>query len=211
MISPDCQVKQVKKGTKCRAGRLDNPPGGLLQNRPMKPEEEKRIIFVLGGDRSGKSRYALSRAELFSPRAFIATALPVDAEMKTRIAAHRAERGSAFRTVEAPYDLAGALKRLPPDTKVAVVDCLTVWLGNLFFKYGETLEGAGEIDAFYEALRNPPCALVIVSNEIGLGIVPADGETRRFRDMMGGVNQRVAALADEAVFMISGLPLRLKG
>jgi len=177
----------------------------------MGKKRGKKLIFVLGGGRSGKSRYALSRARLFSSRAFIATAMPIDGEMKRRIATHQEERGTSFHTVEEPYDLAAALTRLPSSTEVAVIDTLTVWFGNLLYKYGELSMQLHEINAFFEVLKTLPYVLIVVSNEIGLGIIPADAQSRRFRDMMGSINQRVAALADEAVFMVSGLPLKLKG
>ncbi len=184
--------------------------GGLLQNPPMKAKNAK-IVFVLGGTRSGKSRYALSLAEPYETKAFIATALAIDDEMQQRIKAHQQERGETFHTIEEPYDLRAAIQILPPGTNVAVIDCLTVWLGNLLYKHGEVSPQTHEIEAFFESLQDPPCDLIIVSNEIGLGVIPADTETRGFRDLMGHINQRVAGMADEAVFMVSGLPLRLKG
>ena len=177
----------------------------------MEKTGDKKIIFVLGGDRSGKSRYALSIAESYESRAFIATALPIDNEMKKRIETHQKERGGSFQTVEEPYDLGKAIRNLPPATDITVIDCLTVWLGNLLFKYGGISRDTAEIETFFRALTAPPCTLVIVSNEIGLGIIPGDASSRRFRDLMGHINQQVAAIADEAVFMVSGLPLRLKG
>ncbi len=203
----DCQGKQVKKRTKTPPGSLTSPHRVATES----PVRQGKIIFVLGGDRSGKSRYALTRAEPYEHRSFIATALPIDTEMRQRIAAHRQERGTTFQTIEEPYDLGAAIRALPLETEVAVIDCLTVWLGNLLFKYGEELDSAEEIPCFFKVLETPPCTLVIVSNEIGLGVIPADPQTRHFRDQMGGLNQRVAALADEVVFLISGLPLRLKG
>jgi len=184
--------------------------GWLLQNPPVRAKNTK-IVFVLGGTRSGKSRYALSLAEPYGTKVFIATAQALDGEMAQRIKAHQRERGEAFRTIEEPYDLGRAVQALPPDTGVAVIDCLTVWLGNLLYKYGELPTQMREIDSLFETLQAPPCDLIIVSNEIGLGIVPGDKQSRRFRDVMGGINQRVAAMADEAVFMVSGLPLKLKG
>jgi adenosylcobinamide kinase/adenosylcobinamide-phosphate guanylyltransferase len=172
---------------------------------------EGKITFITGGCRSGKSRYALELAEKFRKKAFIATARPFDEEMLARIQAHQMERKDAFFTLESPYDLAGALGDIPERTDVAVIDCLTVWLGNLFYKHGKDVEHTGEIDGFYKALTHPPCNLIIVSNETGLGIVPMDPESRHFRDLSGKVNQEVAQRADKVFVVFSGLPLCLKG
>jgi len=170
-----------------------------------------KITFITGGCRSGKSRYALELANVFKSRAFIATALPVDEEMKKRIQAHKAEREDSFLTFERPYNLAGALEELPAEIDVTVIDCLTVWLGNLFYKYRGDGRETEEIEAFYKALGRSSCDLIVVSNETGLGLVPADPESRRFRDLSGKVNQEVARLADRVFVVFSGLPLCLKG
>ena len=175
----------------------------------MEPER-KKITFILGGSRSGKSRHALLRAKPYSHKAFIATALPIDEEMKERIALHRRERDPSFITIEAPYDLGNAIATLPPVVDIAIVDCLTVWLGNLMCKHGESFQGAKELDAFFLALEHAPCSLILVSNEVGMGIIPMGPETRRFRDEAGRLNQRVAALADEVIFVFSGLPVEIK-
>ncbi len=169
-----------------------------------------KIILVIGGSRSGKSRYALRRAVPFSRKAFIATALPIDEEMKERIAAHQRERDPSFATIEAPFALGDAILSLPKDIEIAVIDCLTVWLGNLMYRHGDSKMEFSEMEALFRALRHPPCPLVLVSNEVGLGIVPGDAASRRFRDAAGTLNQRVASLADEVIFMVSGLPMPLK-
>jgi adenosylcobinamide kinase/adenosylcobinamide-phosphate guanylyltransferase len=166
------------------------------------------ITFITGGARSGKSRYALGIAA--GPRyhrpAFIATAEAFDEEMAERIRHHREERGARFFTIEEPVDLAGALRRIPPGTDVVVLDCLTVWLGNLLHRGAE-----GEIERFLTALDDPPCTLVIVSNEVGFGGIALTPMGRAFTDLLGRLNQDVAARADRAVMMVSGLPLLLKG
>jgi len=171
----------------------------------------KRIILVIGGSRSGKSRHALQLSETFSRRAFIATALPIDDEMKKRINTHKKERNNSFLTIEEPYKLGSTIKNLSRETDVAIIDCLTVWLGNLIYKYRDPLSQMDEIEAFFSALKDPPCSLILVSNEVGLGIIPADPSTRRFRDLAGSLNQRTAAMADEVVFTIAGIPLHIKG
>lgn len=166
------------------------------------------ITFVTGGARSGKSRYALGIAA--GPRydrpAFIATAEAFDEEMAERIRRHREERDARFFTIEEPVDLAGALRRIPPGTDVVIIDCLTVWLGNLLHR-----EAEGEIERFLSALDDPPCHLVVVSNEVGLGGIAMSPMGRRFTDLLGRLNQDVAVRAERAVMMVSGLPLVLKG
>jgi adenosylcobinamide kinase/adenosylcobinamide-phosphate guanylyltransferase len=173
------------------------------------------ITLVTGGARSGKSRYALELAERFPNRAFIATAEAFDDEMQERIQRHRRQRGERFASIEEPVDLAGALRRLPGDTGIAVVDCLTVWLGNLYHRRGaepaDDLEDFPEIGAFLAALRAVPCPLVLVTNEVGLGVIAADPMTRGFVEVAGRLNQEVAARAERVVLLVSGLPLALKG
>jgi adenosylcobinamide kinase/adenosylcobinamide-phosphate guanylyltransferase len=168
--------------------------------------------MLTGGARSGKSRRALELARARDGRkAFIATAEVTDEEMRARIERHKLERGPDFDTVEAPLDLAGALRTLPPDTAVAVVDCLTVWVGNLMHHRGAEAEEYAEIGEFLAAIEAPPCDLIVVTNELGMSIIPANAMARRFRDLAGRLNQEVARRADRAVLMVSGLPLQLKG
>lgn len=170
-----------------------------------------QVTLVTGGARSGKSRHALALMEPYAKRAFIATAEAIDEEMRDRIARHQAERADSFITVEAPVHLGEAIRSLPEDIEAAVVDCLTVWLGNLMHYYGEDEAGLGaRVEELLAALREPPCYLVIVTNELGMGIVPDNELARRFRDLAGWLNQDVAALADEAVLVVSGIPLHLK-
>jgi adenosylcobinamide kinase / adenosylcobinamide-phosphate guanylyltransferase len=168
------------------------------------------IILVTGGARSGKSRFALELAKTTTRKAFIATAQPVDDEMRRRIEKHRLERGEGFLTVEEPLDLAGVLGRLDPKTEIAVVDCLTVWLGNLMHIHGPREALYEEGVSFLAALRTPPCRLVIVTNEVGSGLVPENELARCYRDLSGLLNQSVARLAACVVFMVSGVPLTIK-
>ena len=169
-----------------------------------------KTTLVTGGGRSGKSRYALELPLPRKAKAFIATAQPLDEEMRARIEKHREDRGEEFLTVEEPLDLARALGSLPDGIEVAVVDCLTVWLGNLVHRHEGEAGGFPEVPAFVEVLRDPPCDLIIVTNEVGMGIVPANELARRFRDLAGTVNQAIATLADEVVLMVSGVPLVVK-
>jgi len=169
------------------------------------------VILVTGGARSGKSRFALRRALTYKERIFLATAEPLDDEMRRRIEHHRKEREGLFSTVEEPRNLSRAIKNVPSDTEVILIDCLTVWLGNLMHHYGSEADHFPEIASFLETLKKPPCDIIAVTNEVGLGIVPGDPLSRAYRDHAGNLNQAVAALAQEAYLLVSGMPLTLKG
>ena len=170
--------------------------------------DRRPIVLVTGGARSGKSRFALARAEsLGSPRVFLATAEARDEEMAARIARHRAERGSRWRTVEEPVAIASVLER--QQGGVVLLDCLTLWLAN---QMGDcaTTEVAPAVDELVGALSARRSALVAVTNEVGLGIVPESALARAFRDASGFLNQRVAAIADEVFLLVAGQALRIK-
>jgi len=167
---------------------------------------EMATTLILGGARSGKTSLALKRAEAGPGRpVMIATAEALDDEMAERIARHRAERGPEWRTIEAPLKLTEALEGLAAD-EVAVVDCLTLWLSNLMHAERD-LEA--ETARLIAALAGRDA--ILVSNEVGLGIVPETPMGRRFRDAAGRMNQAVAAAADHVLFVAAGLPLVLKG
>lgn len=170
-----------------------------------------RITLVSGGSRSGKTAHALNLAMPFSNRIYLATAQAIDDEMCDRIARHQKERGDNFKTLEEPLDLAGALNRIPEGTEVVLIDCMTVWLGNLMHKNGVQLDPYAEVNAFIHALKSPPCNVIIVTNEVGSGIIPPDAMTRTYRDHAGWLNQDIAKVADEVVLVVCGLPLKLKG
>ncbi|MGH9177815.1 MAG: bifunctional adenosylcobinamide kinase/adenosylcobinamide-phosphate guanylyltransferase [Acidimicrobiales bacterium] len=166
------------------------------------------LTVVLGGARSGKSALAVRTATAQArPVAFIATAEPGDEEMAARIAAHRAERPFGWRTVEAPVDLDGALRDCPPGAFV-IVDCLTLWVSNLV---GQGRDGGVVAEAVRAAATAAGRAgpTVVVSNEVGSGIVPADAGTRRYRDLLGEVNAAFVAAAGRAVLMVAGRALPL--
>ena len=170
-----------------------------------------KLSLVLGGARSGKSRYAESLISTLpppwrAPWTYVATAEPGDAEMAERIAAHRARRGASWRTIEAPRDLAGSLQS--EGAAPALVDCLTLWLSNLMLA-GADIDA--EMNRLDHALAGVAAPIVMVANEVGAGIVPENPLGRRFRDMQGVLNQRMAARADRVVLMVAGLPLALKG
>ena len=166
-----------------------------------------RIIMVTGGARSGKSALAETRVTaLGGPRIYIATAEARDDEMTQRIGLHRHRRGSGWRTVEEPRDLAGALARTDGQG-ARLVDCLTLWLSNLM---ADGDDPGPRVRRLCEVLGTQDSPVVLVTNELGLGIVPENALARRFRDEHGWMNQAVARVADEVWMAVSGLPLCLK-
>lgn len=163
--------------------------------------------FVLGGARSGKTSHALRLVEAQAARrVYVATGEALDAEMAARIAAHKAERGDGWRTIEAPLDLSGALASVGPDEAV-LVDCLTLWVSNLMHAERGVEDAT---DGLLDTMEQTAAPLTLVSNEVGLGLVPDTPLGRAFRDAQGRLNQRVAAAADHVVFVAAGLPLTLK-
>ena len=163
--------------------------------------------LVLGGARSGKSRFAEGLARDFQgPRTYIATAEPFDEEMRQRIARHREQRASdGWTTLEAPVDPAAAIRSAEG---FVLLDCVTVWLGNLMH-HGRDIAAA--MDGLLAALAEAQSRAVLVSNEVGLSIVPENAMARRFRDEQGIANQKLSAAVDEVFFVAAGLPLKLKG
>lgn len=169
------------------------------------------VIFITGGARSGKSRlaegFALKRGE---PLLYIATAAYGDREMAARIARHQERRGDAWQTIEEQYDLAGVLSGHDGWFKATLVDCVTLWLTNLLLKYEDKAVVLAEVKrtaAIFPALKTP---LVLVSNEVGMGIVADNPLGRTFCDLSGEANEILAAAADEVYVTFSGLPLKLK-
>jgi adenosylcobinamide kinase/adenosylcobinamide-phosphate guanylyltransferase len=175
------------------------PGSHLLQGFP-------KVSLVVGGARSGKSRLAerLVRSA-GQPLAYIATAQAWDAEMADRIAQHRVDRGEGWLTVEAPRDLCGALAAA---RGAVLVDCATLWLTNVMLADADV---AAEAAGLVQALQDHPGPVVVVSNEVGWGIVPENALARRFRDEQGRLNQQIAAVADLVVGVMAGLPMVLKG
>ena len=166
------------------------------------------VTLVLGGARSGKSRFAESLAPGGGVQCvYVATAEPVDDELASRIAVHRARRGPAWRTVETPIGLAQAIGRESTPRTWLLVDCLTVWLGNLMH-HGLDVDAARE--ALLESLAAAPGPVVLVANEVGLGIVPDNAMARAFRDHAGRLNQTVARMAGMVCFVAAGIPVTLK-
>ena len=167
------------------------------------------LILVLGGARSGKSRYAERLVEAAAAACtYCATAEAGDAEMAARIAAHRSRRGAFWRTVEAPLALAATIRAEADPERPLLIDCLTLWLSNLMMAGAPIDE---EFATLRMALRDAAGPIVLVANEVGLGLVPETPLGRDFRDAAGRLNQEIAALADRVVFVAAGLPLVLKG
>jgi len=166
------------------------------------------LTLVVGGARSGKSALGerIVRATGRNP-VYIASAEPWDDEMRARISRHRADRGDGWRTIEAPHDLVGALATVRAEDAV-LIDCMTLWLSNLMLA---NVDPAHAADRLFAALADCLAPVVLVTNEVGQGIVPENALARRFRDEQGRLNQRLAAQAECAVAVIAGLPLVLKG
>lgn len=176
-----------------------------------------KLLLVTGGSRSGKSRYAQQRAEAFSgSRLYVATAPVIDREMEQRIRKHQKERKHRhWKTLEAPVELASALESAHQET-VVLVDCLTLWVNNLMYEAeqrGTELSEAAikrRCQELLNACKDHPATIIFVTNETGMGIVPENKISRRFRDLAGRVNQLVAAACDEVVLVVCGQPLTIK-
>ena len=171
------------------------------------------VGFVLGGCKSGKSDYAQSMV-LHSEepeKVFVATCAPQDEEMRLRVERHRSKRGAQWRTVEAQLDLPETIRVRADKDSVLLVDCLGMWVTNLLGQDLGDSECHGRFTALVQALEEAEGSLWLVSNEVGCGIVPEDALSRSFRDLLGLLNQRVAAVSDRVVWMVAGLPLGVKG
>lgn len=168
-----------------------------------------RIILVLGGARSGKSAFAEELIDQSGlSKVYLATGQVFDDEMKRRVGLHKDRRGPEWALAEEPLDLCGALSRIASEQKAVLVDCLTLWVTNLMMAEREQ---ADEANALALVLKTLPGTIVLVSNEVGQGIVPDNAMARAFRDYAGLLHQKVAAMADEVYFVTAGLPQKLKG
>lgn len=174
-----------------------------------------KLIFILGGARSGKSAYALELAEsIAGERLYIATAEALDKEMAERIKKHKKERGNNWTTIEEPIHVADVIR----DNKkhdVILLDCITIWLSNLMSRKSGVRSQKSEviyknINHLASACRNSKANIIVVSNEVGLGIVPDNPLARQFRDIAGYANQKIAAAADEVYFVVSGMAMKMK-
>lgn len=167
-----------------------------------------RRVLILGGTRSGKSRTALALAEKVAlPRLFVATAQAFDDEMRERIHRHQEERGGDWQTCEAPLELAEAIDGLAAPNRVVLVDCLTLWLSNILL---DGRDGVSETDRLASAIQAADGPVILVSNEVGCGIVPTTPLGRKFRDEQGRLNRRMAEICDAVIFVAAGCPLLLK-
>lgn len=172
----------------------------------------KDIVLIIGGCRSGKSRYALESAPqpAGQERIFIATCIPRDNEMKERVRRHQKERDQRWKTVEAPLRLPETVREHNRQGNVIVVDCLTLWLSNLLLESDDPVKIDGRIHELIQSLKTAQCSILLVSNEVGTGIVPENRLARQFRDTTGFANQKVAACADRVVWMVAGVPVPIK-
>ncbi len=179
----------------------------------MQQDSTNSVTLVLGGVRSGKSRYAQQIAERADRVTFIATAeRRDDPEMLIKIERHRSERPHHWITVEEPLELAQAIRAGATGSDLILVDCLTLFAANLLEAHGEDeARLQSRIKELCVALGTVSCSVVLVSNEVGNGVVPEYASGRRFRDLVGEINQRVATVADNVLLMVAGLPLALKG
>ncbi len=173
----------------------------------------KEIVFVIGGCRSGKSSYALQTAEQMpgDRKTYIATCVPQDEEMAKRVAKHQKERSRKWTTVEEPLHLPETIEAISPQADVLLVDCLTLWMSNLLLKTGDEEQIEESMSRFIDALEKAPNPIVLVSNEVGTGIVPENKLARHYRDLIGTLNQTVAQSASQVVWMVAGIPVVVKG
>ncbi len=171
------------------------------------------IAFVLGGCRSGKSRHALLLAEssAASRKIFVATCTPHDDEMRTRVANHQKERGRGWETIEIPRALAETVADQSRPESLLLIDCLTLWASNLLLASDDPDCLTEPLDGLISALKTAPGPVILVSNEVGTGIVPENRLARLYRDLVGRVNQTVAASADRVIWMVAGIPVTIKG
>lgn len=168
------------------------------------------ITLITGGARSGKSTHALKLAVPYQRKFFVATGQALDAEMTARIEFHRETRPSEFQTVEEPVQIAAALERLKERADVVVLDCLTLWVSNLMQHHDQDGPIIAEADRLAQILKLATFATIVVTDEVGWGIVPEHPTARRFRDLLGWSNQKIASVADDVLLMVSGYPVKVK-
>ena len=185
-----------------------------LVRKTRKQRRRGQLILVIGGASSGKSTVALDLAgkdrARGTKRIFVATGQPLDDEMAEKIARHRAARGAGWVTEEVPVDLAGWFEKHGQCFRTIVLDCLTLWLSNLRERGIPDTQVSQLVASLLQAMRQSLARVVVVTNELGLGLVPQEASARRFRDSGGQLNQQVAEEADEVHFVISGVPVRIK-
>ncbi len=169
--------------------------------------------LILGGCRSGKSRHALALGERSTGHRnlFVATCQPHDDEMEKRIKRHQKERGSHWHTIEAPLDPDRVIKERGAGTNIVLIDCLTLWISNLMMAHEDDEQVMNAVNRLYQAILTPPCPVILVSNEVGMGIVPENALARRFRDLAGWCNQKMASGCDGVIWMVAGIAVPIRG
>ncbi|MDD5452165.1 MAG: bifunctional adenosylcobinamide kinase/adenosylcobinamide-phosphate guanylyltransferase [Desulfovibrionales bacterium] len=171
----------------------------------------KKTILITGGCRSGKSRFALDYANRhFTNRLYLATGQAMDEEMKERIKAHQKQRGQDWRTVEEPLNIAGAIEQEAAKAGVILIDCVTMWVSNMLLRDRPEEEIMRSVGALAERMQKSLCSFILVTNEVGAGIVPENRLARGFRDLSGMINQALAACADEVYWLVAGIPVKIK-
>jgi len=176
----------------------------------MQSGRNKTVTLIVGGARSGKSRYAQNLAEGFERVTFVATARASDSGMRRKIARHRLERPASWETVEAPLRLESAIQSVSTKVDMLIIDCLTLYLANLMRARREQKSIPDHLSRVCEAIRRAKSSIIIVSNEVGCGVVPPYRSGRLYRDLLGQLNQQIAQIADRVVLMVAGLPVVVK-
>ena len=171
-----------------------------------------QTTLIIGGCRSGKSRHALALGEQAAGgrKIFLATCNPQDSEMRLRVQRHKAERGTHWQTVEEPLEIHRAIRKHGTNAGICLVDCLTLWMTNLFLAHEDDKAVDQFITRLCQLISNPPCDLILVTNEVGSGSVPENPMARRFRDMAGRTNQQVAAVCRTVILMVAGIDVSIK-
>jgi adenosylcobinamide kinase / adenosylcobinamide-phosphate guanylyltransferase len=176
----------------------------------MQSGHNKTVTLIVGGARSGKSRYAQKLAEGFERVTFVATARPSDSAMRRKIARHRSERPASWETVEAPLRLDSAIQSRSAETDMLIIDCLTLYLANVIHAKKEQKGILEHLSQVCEAIRCAKSSIIVVSNEVGCGIVPPFRSGRLYRDLLGQLNQQIAEIADRVVLMVAGVPVTVE-
>lgn len=172
----------------------------------------KEIILITGGCKSGKSHHALNLADNITgdKKIFIATCIPFDEEMKDRIRRHKEERSKTWHTIEEPVLLSEAISQWSAKSDIILVDCLTLWINNIMLQNADIDKISESIQKLVSSLKNSDCPVILVSNEVGSGIVPDNELARFFRDAAGLVNQKIASIANWVIWMVAGIPVVIK-
>jgi adenosylcobinamide kinase/adenosylcobinamide-phosphate guanylyltransferase len=172
----------------------------------------KKKILITGGCRSGKSRFALDYAnQHYSKKLYLATCEVLDEEMAQRVENHKKMRGPEWQTIEEPIEIVNKIRQYGGEVEVILSDCITLWLSNLLMRQKDDPEIMDEVGSLIDTIKHNQTSIILVSNEVGMGIVSADPLSRRFRDLSGMANQRIAEWVDTVIFMVSGIPIFLKG